>query len=407
MSQEQTRITRRFSVFQFVLWSAMFGGYYVTTYLKEIGFSGTNIGLIVSVGSLLGSILLPLLGRISDKTGSARWPFLFAVTVTVVLTAFLPLITGNSAARIVVPSLYCLVIMTFKACEVSLSDSLCLERITPWKTGFATVRIWGTIGYLVISVAATLLLLRYNSEVTFYLSLLPFAVLFVMVLNEDAWEKRQLGAVSCAARKPDNKGKTRSSREDVKKIFKNKAFMAYLFLALGLNVECSITLLYQAYLLTGAGVEGKFIAFYQGIRTVIELLCMLVLMRLLNKGKLTLWHGMALCGILYIIEHALYPFLRTPGALLLIMIPSGIGSGLFYGVGPELVNRIAAPEVKSTCQTLNGMCTALMATLGTLTGGIIIDRFGIYSLTTICLVILVITTASFVTINLISDRKTA
>ena len=53
------------------------------------------------------------------------------------------------------------------------------------------------------------------------------------------------------------------------------------------------------------------------------------------------------------------------------------------------------------------MCTALMATIGTLTGGIIIDRFGIYSLTTICLVILVITTASFVTINLISDRKTA
>lgn len=397
MEIQKKQVIRRFSVIQFMLWAAMFGGYYITTYLKEIGFSGTNIGIIVSSASLIGTVLLPFLGRVCDKIGSARVLLLVLTGMAILLCAFIPVVTRNSAKNILLPSLFCILIMTAKSCEVSISDSFCLERITPLSISFASVRTWGTIGYLVISAVATVLLFKFNSEVTFYLSLIPFAVLTFYLVTENRWEMKTLGSVSgCGLSEEERKN---SSWKDVWKVLKNKQFIAYLILYLGLNVEGCITLLYQAYLLSAAGVEGKFIAFYQAVRTVVELICLLVLIRLTGSGKLKLWHGMALCGMLYIIEHALYPVGRTPILLLLLMVPSGIGSGLFYGIGPAYIDSIASPEVKNTCQSMNGMCTAVVATIGTLIGGIVIDRYGIYFMTTINMIVLMITTAVFIVIS--------
>ena len=76
---------------QFFFWAIILGAIYYTAYMKEIGLSGTTIGITTSVGSLICAVTLPIIGRLSDRLGSAKAPFLISASSFVMLLMLLPI----------------------------------------------------------------------------------------------------------------------------------------------------------------------------------------------------------------------------------------------------------------------------------------------------------------------------
>ena len=102
------RLVWQFSFISAAYFAALAGGSYLTTYLKDyFGFSGTEIGTLVAIGSALAVVFSPIFGAISDKIGSSRKVFIAGGFGCGLLYLILPIL-GWSGVKTIGP--FCLVV---------------------------------------------------------------------------------------------------------------------------------------------------------------------------------------------------------------------------------------------------------------------------------------------------------
>ena len=389
------KIQKRFSVIQFLWWAAMIGGIYIVAYLKELGLSGTQIGVTSSIGALFGAILLPVMGKLSDRLGSAKTPLLITAGAGVFLCMFLPLVGRTVTKAPMIVMVFSVVLLIIRAQQNSLADSFCIGVISDYGIPYTQIRMWGSLGYTSISLIVTALMAKaFPMEIVFYVSPLLFLPLGFLIARAD---REKLAQAKPAA--TENREKV-----SLKAIFKNYYFVVYVVFVLGLNVQQGITFMYLPYLLGGAGIDGKYLALFTGFRSVFELLSMLICVRLCKSGRVKLWQILLFSGAFFSLEHVLYPMAKGYLMMFLIMIPSGLASGIQYGVAPNYIFKIVDERVRYTCQTINGVCISVVSIVGTLCGGLIIDHYGIYALTNVNLCILIAATLTFAVFNLLGPK---
>lgn len=399
---EKKQVQRRYSVIQFLFWAVCIGGIYITAYLKEIGFSATQIGITSSCGALFGMILLPRLGELSDRLGSAKYPFIASMGIVTVLLMFFPLIAKVFPVAPVVVILYGIIAIMFRMQQISLADGYCISKIGPYGIPFTSIRIWGSLGYATISAIVTILVTWFLPMASvFYVVPLAFLPLTYLVLHDD---KTSVAAAGQSDAIEQVNAEQKPKKPSFRAAFRNYYFVIYLLLSLGLNVQQGITSLYQIYIYEAAGVSSIYVALFTGFRALFEMLSMFICMRLRATGKIKMWQILIFSGVFFTIEHILYPSANGFFFLFLIMVPSGLASGIHFGVAPNYIYEIVDDNVRNTCQTINGTCTAIVSIVGTLIGGLVVDKYGIFTLTNINLCILVCMTTIFIVGNLIGPR---
>lgn len=116
---------------------------YLNVYYERLGFNGSQIGLITSVGLIASMLITPIWGALSDRYRNPKAMIAFLLTMTAVSswiwvnqTQFLPVL------------IFALVLSVFRNNVWSLIDGVGIQFCAEGNYDFAFARSMGSLGYL-------------------------------------------------------------------------------------------------------------------------------------------------------------------------------------------------------------------------------------------------------------------
>lgn len=136
----------RFSSFYFCYF-AFVGAYnsYFGLYLKSLGFAALQIGVVISMMQVMRIFAPYLWGALADRRGK-RTP-LIRLSVGMGLLLFLPLFQLHQFT----PMLALIAVLAlFWSAALPLTESLTLEHLRATPDRYSRVRLWGSIGFIVV-----------------------------------------------------------------------------------------------------------------------------------------------------------------------------------------------------------------------------------------------------------------
>lgn len=239
-------VTARFRLVYMLLFAGVGIFYtYLALYLREVGLSGTQTGLILAILPLVGFLTQPLWGVLSDVLRIRR---ALLVAACFALTAIAFLFTlGHSLAWLLV----CTVALAIVRSPVaSLVDALALEYLAlrERQGDYGSLRLWGSLGYAVAAFATGAFVIGSAIELIVYL----FGATTLL-----------LGVVALFL--PDARGSTRPALRDARAVlFANpvllKLLLGTLLVGMTLGVVNSYQIVYLADIQAPGWVSGAAFA---------------------------------------------------------------------------------------------------------------------------------------------------
>lgn len=117
---------------------------FISLFYKQQGLSGTQMGLLGTIGSLIGLVSAPLIGRLSDNVSHPRRVLQFCLIASAVLF----LILSQQSVF-----LWIAVVVAFEALigapSYPLSDAQALSVAGHQKEGYGSIRLWGSLGWAI------------------------------------------------------------------------------------------------------------------------------------------------------------------------------------------------------------------------------------------------------------------
>lgn len=354
---------------------------YQTVFLQGEGLTSAQIGVIASLSSIVGLSVSPVWGILSDRLHSAKIPFLISICVTTVLYGMMPLLGHRARGSAVFFGIYIPVIFAFKQASNAMLDGWCIGELAPGGISYGSARMWGSIGYCVMSTLLGMSVGVLFSVRTAFLFMLPLLLVLMGICSRLGQTTR-----ADAERQPRKKGTVRA-------LLGNERFLVYLVYSLGLNIYLGITLIFMPYILEAAGCRADQMGTVTGLRALMEIISMLLGVKL--SKKIPVKRILLLPGILFGIEHLCYAQVRGLSGMFLVMVLSGLAGGFFYSLGPSYIYQIVEPETVNTAQAFNAMDLTAVSIVGSALGGTIIRQWGVHTLTTGCGVLILLLTAFF------------
>lgn len=115
-------------------------------YFKTLGFSGAESGSLLAIGPLFSLVMPPLWGQLADRTGRPGLVLFVTTTGGALGYGLLAHATSFSEALLAL-GLHA----AFASSLTSLADTLALHHVQQHGGSYARVRIWGSIGFVLVS----------------------------------------------------------------------------------------------------------------------------------------------------------------------------------------------------------------------------------------------------------------
>lgn len=325
----------------------------LTVYLKDKGFSGTQVGAVLSFAPVIFACSLPL-WLLFDNGKSRKLLVLTSVMLIIGLEFTL--------LSIRVFSVLAAVMVIYSVSRAPLSSSLdamtyvyCIEN----NKHFSAIRIFGSAGFI-----AAMLLGSYLYEIVDYVwiaavsacILLLFLALFLrtMPLNIDKTAKKDYN-------------------HDFSLLFKNKEFLVFLLIQTGLNallnLNCSYDILYQQ----SRGLDTSVF----GIATLVRVTAEIILLSLLQKNKVPFRYLYLSVPFLIIAQSVVYFFSAPVWTIFPVLASAGAASGILIYLGNRYISLIVRPRNITIANYTLVIVSNLGMAVCLFGGGVIIDVFNI------------------------------
>jgi PPP family 3-phenylpropionic acid transporter len=172
----------------YFLWTGA-GGFlspFVTLFYKARGFSGTEIGLLSTFGVVIGMLAAPVWGRWGDASRHPRR----LIMVALLGSACFALLRGIQSLFWTV-SIFIVLDALIGSGASSLSVVQAVAAADGEKSGFGSVRLWGSLGWAAVTPLAGLLIERLGLYVPFagYAAMLAAAVTVLFFMRGAAKPK--------------------------------------------------------------------------------------------------------------------------------------------------------------------------------------------------------------------------
>lgn len=325
---------------------------YVGLYLRASHLSGVQIGLVASVVPLAGVALQPLWGTMSDRFGW-RKPLLVLSLLAAALIA--PAVTLASSFGAILPLFTLLAVALSPA--VPLADATTLEWLRHHGGSYGAVRVYGSLGFLLSSLAVGPF---YAGQGIYRLFVLYGVLLFIACLvSLSAPRQRDAAALARG--------------EGIVTLLRDRVVLVFLLLALtGYGTYAAYNTFFALYL-KGLGAGTGVVGVAAGLASLSELPVMavagLVVARLGVKPLLLAGLGAAL------LRWTAYGLLHDYHVVLLFQLLHGLAFAGFYVAGVTFIDLRVPPRLRATGQTLfNGATFGLGTMLGSNLFGVLFDR---------------------------------
>ena len=362
---------------------------YIGVYFTEQGIGHTEIGILTSIGAVVGLFAQPLWGLAGDRSKTKNKILIFCTLLSGLTVWLVPWAGSMFWPLLLAMALFSM----FQIAINPLSDAITLELSSKGVVRFSTIRTFGSVGYAVISVAAGWLFARHIDTIFMVTSLI------------------MLGCFALSLGIPQVAGH-QSGKKKVKltEIFKSKPLMVLYAYTLVLSTTMGFLWAFQAIYSKEQGISMEVIGIGLAIGSFTQFPFMIFFQKIYDRFGIR--NILLFSGLIHVLRWCLYSFSLTPFTYLLSWVLHGGTYIMFYMCLAEYVNRHVVKELKATGQMLNSVIQlSIGKIIGGMLGGLYAAKFGFHHSFVLLVIIAAASTVLFYATckyyGLFTERKAA
>lgn len=325
-------------------------------YLKSIGMSGTQIGLIVSVGPIVAIFAQPFWGMLCDRFQMSR-QVLSGILLGAVAASFLLLWGGKSFIAF---ALLYGVLHFFQSGAVPISDGLALGYVARTGIEFGRIRQWGAIGFALATLVAGMLVDAFWLGVIFYVY--AFAQFSAFLFLQGVQTERSVEAVNVF-----------KGLSELIRLPRYMLFLASAFLIFGpINAHnIFFGLLYEQLGGQIAGIGLAFLLFAGSEAPFMKWSGFFI-------KRLGLEKTIFIAALVSSLRWFWYGTGPTPFAVLALFFIQGFSAGLYLASAAQFVRENAPDTLRVTALAVyTSMGLGLGSMAANVVGGMLVDTYGV------------------------------
>ncbi|QCX34493.1 MFS transporter [Caloramator sp. E03] len=332
---------------------------FLTFHFQQKGFSYTQIGIALAVYSIVGVIVQPIWGFITDKYLNKR----ISLIITMLLSS-LTIYIFIFAKGFYFILISMILVLIFQSSVMPLSDAYTYEIIGQHKQiQYGKIRLMGSIGYGVtaLCIGQAVKVIGINSAF----------ILFSIVML--------LGAAMAFSIKFKGKNiQEKINASDIANLIKDKKLLIFYIMVIIVNISLGCNNTYITILIQKTGGDVSKLGLLWFVMAISETPILFFGNRLLKKfNDLNLF-------ILAIIFFALRYFLDSisPSYIFVIavQIMHALTFPLFLLAALNYLNRKTNPKMKTTATTVYFASSGIGAFVGNIVGGMLLEHITVFTL---------------------------
>lgn len=355
------KLTFKLNSIYFVIYGFMACYYpFITLYFTIKGLSYWQIGIALAVNSLVGVIVQPIWGYITDKYLNKRSALLISIIISCI-TILLFSIVQSWIMILVALTIF----MTFLSPISSLADSYCYDLMSKDKSiQYGKVRLMGSAGYAFAAFIIGIIVKITSINSTFYayfiLALISFFILMTIQFKGNSTVYKIVP-------------------NDLLVLIKNKNFFIFLLSVFFINISMGANSNYITMLIQNTGGDVSNLGLLWFVVAISELPAFFFGNKLLKKvGDINLY---IICFALYMIRYYLDSICHTYTLVILVQMMQGVTFPLYLIAALNFINRVVPEKMRTSGITLySALGCGLGNFVGNIGGGFFLQVFDIFSL---------------------------
>ena len=325
---------------------------YLPVYFQNNDLTGSQIGVLLAVGPLAAMIAQPFWGYMTDKYKTSKKIIIFCLTGTLFSSV---LMFQSFHYGLLIFATF--VFFAFMAPVGGLGDSLAQKAANQLSLSFGSIRMWGSLGFAVMSLAGGFLLTAIGIQYIY----IPFVFFITITL-----------IISLRIKDIKTSQKSVNIREALN-LFRNKKLISFLVVMMFITVTHRSSDSFLGIYIIERGGKEAFIGWAWFIGVISEALIF---------ATSTLWfrrfHALTfiiVAAFLYSFRWFLMAIIVDPIFVLPLQLMHGLTFGIFYLSAFHYVTKIVPEQLQSTGHLLfYSFFFGLSGIIGASIGGQIIEQ---------------------------------
>ncbi|RXZ83649.1 MFS transporter [Paenibacillaceae bacterium] len=303
-------------------------------YFQEIGLSKIEIGMIMAGGPFISIFANPFWGYWSDRLQNVKKILVFLLIGNLIMT-----VVVFQIREYAIIFLMMMVFFFFNSPTFSQSNSLILNAIEGTKYKFGAFRLWGSLGWAIIAVAAGPVISRTGilNLWVLYGILMAVTLLFTIGLPR--------GSVKTVSPKGERQSYW-------KVMFTSKVFFIFVVLGVLISVPNSINQTFVSLYITNLGGSKELIGWSVFLSAIFEIPVFLLFDRYLKKSTKVMFACLVVISVLFTLRWMLMSIVTGPVQIVFIQILHCITFGGYYYVGTSLSAHLIPEQYRATGQAI-------------------------------------------------------
>ena len=329
-----------------ILWS------FLPTYFDGIAMSSGQIGILMAINPFVSIVAQPFFGAQTDKATSKNKVYNILMFLTVIGILLIPLSSTYRYLLLIIFS-----VSVFQSALLPISESIVLESIDKRGIAYGPVRMAGTISY---ALAAILIgsMIRININMIFFITaLIGIASIIVVALV------------------PTVKGhQDKANKVSYKALFEDRMLTIFMSLTVIAQMMMSFFMTFFAVFFIAQGGSASRVGWLFFIAGMSELPFLFFADRIIERigVKKTLFFSM----FVFAIRFMALVFSHSPTWFYFVSLLHGMTYIVFAYSLAVYINKTVDKELRTRGQTVLAVASSMGKIIGSLFGGMLIDRFG-------------------------------
>ena len=355
---------------------------FLPVYLENtLGFTSSQVGIIVSIPSILGIIFVPIWGLLSDISKKQKTVLWINIFMSLILAGVYT-ITKSFIPVLIVATFF----EMFRNSVLPLTDSLTTSFCRENNKNYGSIRVIGSMTFAVASFLCGQLIKITNSDLMFFYVFMVSMIGFLIITptldtNTTIEQKEKLNL-----------------KEDLPKLFKNKSYILILLCGVCVAGLTEGMMSFQGIYLMKLGAGTELVGLLTVFMALPELFFMVKTKGLIEKYGMIKMIGFASCALL--VRWIIYFTTSNPWLFMLATSMHGVAISIITISAFEFIGKVVDKKLHTTSMTVYTFTIGVSYSLMKLLYGNMIDSLGFKS---IFIFSMVVSVFSFVILKRISN----
>lgn len=349
--------------FNFVIYGALtIYSTFFALYLQSIGMSTIEIGALMAGGPIVSIIANPFWGYLSDRFRNLRLTLILMLIGSMITMQFIFL--SESYTLIYTSMLF---FFFFQMPLFSQSNTLILNSIEGTNQSFGTFRLWGSLGWGIMAVAAGPIIGQIGIERLWiiYTIMMLFSLAFAFALP----------------RGEAKKSVAKAGKINYRSLFASRAFFVFLFVGLVLSIPNSVNNTFVALYIKELGGGESLVGWSAFLSSIFEIPIFLLLDRFLKRNVRTMLLCLVVISGLFALRWFLMAAAVSATQVIFIQMLHCLTFGGFYYIGTQLTSLLVPSELRSSGQAVYALTWGGLSGIAAgFIGGMLFEQSGAQSM---------------------------